>query len=127
MLAVLLIHIALPIDHATEELLDFGGDLTVMSAFAAAFLWGAKWSHERVLLARRNLILWLLERDPGLHLRELPRRLNLSLTPVRYHIDVLARADAVTDHRAGDTNGGSPRGRSRGGAGRRSSRLCESA
>ena len=31
-----------------EELLDFGGDLIVMSAFAAAFLWGAKWSHERI-------------------------------------------------------------------------------
>ena len=50
LLAVLLIHLALPIDHATEELLDFGGDLVVMSAFAAAFLWGTKWSHERVPL-----------------------------------------------------------------------------
>jgi ABC-type amino acid transport system permease subunit len=48
LLAVLLIHIALPIDHSTEELLDFGGDLIVMSAFAAAFLWGANWSHERI-------------------------------------------------------------------------------
>jgi ABC-type amino acid transport system permease subunit len=48
LLAVLLIHLALPIDHATEELLDFGGDLVVMSAFAAAFLWGSKWSHERI-------------------------------------------------------------------------------
>ena len=48
LLAVLLVHLALPIDHSTEELLDFGGDLVVMSAFAAAFLWGAKWSHERV-------------------------------------------------------------------------------
>jgi ABC-type amino acid transport system permease subunit len=49
-LAVLLIHVAIPIDHPTEELLDFGGDLIVMSAFAAAFLWGARWSHERVPL-----------------------------------------------------------------------------
>lgn len=47
-LAMLLIHVALPIDHATEELLDFGGDLVVMCAFAAAFLWGTRWSHERV-------------------------------------------------------------------------------
>jgi hypothetical protein len=50
LLAVLLIHLAIPIDHSTEELLDFGGDLVVMSAFAAAVLWGAKWSHERVPL-----------------------------------------------------------------------------
>lgn len=50
LLAVLLIHLAIPIDHATEELLDFGGDLVVMSAFAAAFLWGANWGHERVPL-----------------------------------------------------------------------------
>jgi len=48
LLAMLLIHLALPIDHATEELLEFGGDLVVMSVFAAAFLWGARWFHGRV-------------------------------------------------------------------------------
>ena len=53
------------------------------------------------LLAPRNRILQLLERDPGLHLRELPRRLDLSLNAVRYHLDVLSREDAVTAHRAG--------------------------
>jgi len=53
------------------------------------------------LLAPRNRILQLLERDPGLHLRELPRRLDLSLTAVRYHLDILSRADVVTAHRAG--------------------------
>jgi predicted transcriptional regulator len=53
------------------------------------------------LLAPRNRILRLLERDPGLHLRELPRRLDLSLNAVRYHLDVLAREDAVTAHRTG--------------------------
>lgn len=53
------------------------------------------------LLAPRNRILRLLEQDPGLHLRELPRRLDLSLNSVRYHLDVLAREDAVTAHRSG--------------------------
>ncbi|TLZ75806.1 MAG: winged helix-turn-helix transcriptional regulator [Methanobacteriota archaeon] len=53
------------------------------------------------LLAPRNRILYLLERHPGLHLRELPRRLDLSLNAVRYHLDVLAREDAVTAHRSG--------------------------
>jgi predicted transcriptional regulator len=53
------------------------------------------------LLAPRNRILRLLERDPGLHLRELPRRLDLSLNAVRYHLDVLEREDAVTAHRSG--------------------------
>lgn len=49
----------------------------------------------------RDRILELLERDPGLHLRELPRRLDLSLRTVRYHLDVLARDEAVTCHRSG--------------------------
>lgn len=53
------------------------------------------------LLAPRDRILRLLERDPGLHLRELPRRLDLSLNAVRYHLEVLAREDAVTAHRTG--------------------------
>lgn len=47
-LAVLLVHLALPVDHTMEEMLDFGGDLIVMSAFATAFLWGARWSSDRV-------------------------------------------------------------------------------
>jgi predicted transcriptional regulator len=53
------------------------------------------------LSAPRDRILSRLERDPGLHLRELPRRLDLSLRAVRYHLEVLERDDAVTAHRSG--------------------------
>jgi predicted transcriptional regulator len=53
------------------------------------------------LSAPRERILSLLERDPGLHLRELPRRLDLSLRAVRYHLEILERDDAVTVHRSG--------------------------
>jgi len=53
------------------------------------------------LLAPRSRILRLIEQDPGLHLRELPRRLDLSLNAVRYHLDVPEREDAVTAHRSG--------------------------
>jgi DNA-binding MarR family transcriptional regulator len=53
------------------------------------------------LSAPRSRILALLDRDPGLHLRELPRRLDLSLNAVRYHLDVLESEEAITSHRSG--------------------------
>ncbi|MGI0150263.1 MAG: winged helix-turn-helix transcriptional regulator [Thermoplasmata archaeon] len=52
-------------------------------------------------LTSRERILALVEAEPGLHLRELPRRLGLSLRSVRYHLEVLARQELVTPHRSG--------------------------
>jgi len=49
----------------------------------------------------RERIRLLVEAQPGLHLRELPRRLGISLRAVRYHLDALAQDDAVTAHRSG--------------------------
>lgn len=43
----------------------------------------------------------LLTREPGLHLREMPRRLGVSLRTVRYHLDRLERDQLVNRHRAG--------------------------
>ncbi|HKW43752.1 MAG TPA: hypothetical protein VJP06_06155 [Thermoplasmata archaeon] len=40
-------------------------------------------------------------REPGLHLRALPRRVGLSLRSVRYHLDALVAESAVTSHRSG--------------------------
>lgn len=53
------------------------------------------------LLTPRDQILALLTKEPGLHLRELPRRLGLSLRSVRHHLDTLARDQLVVPHRAG--------------------------
>lgn len=52
-------------------------------------------------LSSRERILALVEAQPGLHLRELPRRLGLSLRSVRYHLETMAREDSVSSHRSG--------------------------
>src|SRR2546425_10998989 len=49
----------------------------------------------------RERVLALVAAQPGLHLRELPRRLGLSLRSVRYHLETLAENDLVTSHRSG--------------------------
>jgi len=41
------IHTFVAVDHGTEELVDFGGDLAIMASFAAAFLTGSRWLRER--------------------------------------------------------------------------------
>jgi predicted transcriptional regulator len=46
-------------------------------------------------------LLLLLTREPGLHLREMPRRLGVSLRTVRYHLDRLEHEHLVHPHRAG--------------------------
>jgi hypothetical protein len=48
LISMILIHTVLPVDHGVEELLDFGGDLAVICAFAAAFLYGTRWAPDRV-------------------------------------------------------------------------------
>lgn len=49
----------------------------------------------------RERILALVASQPGIHLREMPRRLGLSLRSVRYHVDVLADEELITAHRSG--------------------------
>jgi len=44
---MILIHTVATVGHDVEELLDFGGDLAVITAFAMAFLYGARWTPER--------------------------------------------------------------------------------
>src|SRR5256886_14664171 len=53
------------------------------------------------LLTSRERVLALVTSQPGLHLRELPRRLGLSLRSVRYHLEGLEESDRVTPHRSG--------------------------
>jgi predicted transcriptional regulator len=53
------------------------------------------------VLTSRERVLALVATQPGLHLRELPRRLGLSLRSVRYHLDTLVEAQLVTAHRSG--------------------------
>src|SRR2546426_9477469 len=53
------------------------------------------------LLTSRERVLALVAAQPGLHLRELPRRLGLSLRSVRYHLENLEEHDLVTPHRSG--------------------------
>jgi predicted transcriptional regulator len=53
------------------------------------------------LPASRERILLLIEQEPGLHLREIPRRLHLSLRATRYHAEELAREGEITGHRDG--------------------------
>src|SRR5256885_5926358 len=53
------------------------------------------------LLTSRERVLALVTSQPGLHLRELPRRLGLSLRSVRYHLEGLEEGDRVTPHRSG--------------------------
>lgn len=45
--AIVAIHTVLPVSHFTEEMIDFGGDLSVIVAFACAFLYGIRWTDER--------------------------------------------------------------------------------
>ena len=52
-------------------------------------------------LTSREALLALLRREPGLHLREIPRRLGLSLSSARYHLAVLATDDSVVALRVG--------------------------
>ncbi|MFQ6013730.1 MAG: winged helix-turn-helix transcriptional regulator [Thermoplasmata archaeon] len=49
-------------------------------------------------LTPRSRILRRLERDPGLHLREVARRTDLSLGTVRYHLSRLEEGEAVVRH-----------------------------
>ena len=44
---MVLIHTLVQVDHYVEEMLDFGGDLAVIMAFATAFLYGTRWFPER--------------------------------------------------------------------------------
>src|SRR5437762_13099340 len=52
-------------------------------------------------LTSRERILALVVAQPGLHLRELPRRLGLSLRSVRYHLETPVDQRLVTAHRSG--------------------------
>lgn len=45
--AMVAIHTVTPVDHYTEELIDFGGDLGVIVAFACAFLYGIRGIDDR--------------------------------------------------------------------------------
>ncbi len=44
LVGLLVIHTVVSVDHFIEEILDFGGDLAVMTAFALSFLYGIWWS-----------------------------------------------------------------------------------
>lgn len=54
-----------------------------------------------VVQSSRDRILALIASQPGIHLREVPRRLGLSLRSVRYHVDSLAEESRITSHRSG--------------------------
>ena len=43
----------------------------------------------------------LVLREPGLHLRDIPRRLGLSLSAARYHLETLETEGVVVSDRAG--------------------------
>jgi hypothetical protein len=47
LISMILIHTVIAVPHSVEELLDFGGDLAVIAAFTAAFLYGTRWYPER--------------------------------------------------------------------------------
>ena len=42
-LALLVIHSYIPLEHFWEEMISFGGDLAVITCFTAAFLHGTRW------------------------------------------------------------------------------------
>ncbi|MEJ2271622.1 MAG: winged helix-turn-helix transcriptional regulator, partial [Candidatus Bathyarchaeota archaeon] len=44
---------------------------------------------------RRGEIYEFIKKNPGLHLRELQRRLNLPLTSLEYHIDYMVRKNVL--------------------------------
>lgn len=50
LLVMVAVHTFISIDHGTEDLLDFAGDLAVIVAFASAFLYGTRWLPERPAL-----------------------------------------------------------------------------
>src|SRR5438094_9733618 len=52
-------------------------------------------------LTSRERILALVVAQPGLHLRELPRRVGLSLRSVRYHLETLVDQRLVPAHHSG--------------------------
>ena len=56
---------------------------------------------EESVQTSRERVLALVSAQPGLHLRELPRRLGLSLRSVRYHLEGLEENALVTAHRSG--------------------------
>jgi predicted transcriptional regulator len=56
---------------------------------------------EESVQTSRERVLALVSAQPGLHLRELPRRLGLSLRSVRYHLEGLEESALVTAHRSG--------------------------
>ncbi len=47
LVAMILVHTVVWVDHPTEELIEFGGDLAVIAAFAAAFLKDGRLLRER--------------------------------------------------------------------------------
>ena len=49
----------------------------------------------------RDTLLVLIRREPGLHLREIPRRLGISLGSARFHLAALAGTDSVVEVRHG--------------------------
>ena len=56
---------------------------------------------EESVQTSRERVLALISAQPGLHLRELSRRLGLSLRSVRYHLEGLEDSALVTAHRSG--------------------------
>lgn len=44
LISMILIHTVVAVDHIAEELIEFVGDLAVIAAFAAAFLYGTRWT-----------------------------------------------------------------------------------
>lgn len=53
------------------------------------------------VLTSRERILALIEAQPGLHLREIPRHLRLSLRAIRYHLERMGEEELVIPHRTG--------------------------
>ena len=49
----------------------------------------------------RERVLALIAAEPGLHLREFPRRLGVSLRTVRYHLETMEADGAVVARRSG--------------------------
>jgi hypothetical protein len=48
MVALILVHTVIPMDHTVEETIEFFGDFAVMSTFAATFLYGMGWFGGRI-------------------------------------------------------------------------------
>jgi predicted transcriptional regulator len=52
-------------------------------------------------LETRQSIYHLIERTPGLHMREIQRRLNLEVALVDYHLYIMEKAEIVTSQKEG--------------------------